>query len=320
MNLSEKIKKVVEKNNILLSGDYCENSADYVRKIRTCINSKVRSIVTYNITEDKELTQNGQKIRHLHDCVAELFKSLYESSESSWAYKEGCGILGCVSQHLNSKCFLKSDIRSYFESISFDVLSTFLKEDLSDLKDEESVEKLLTVVRACFYDDSLPIGFTSSPVISDYFLSKFDKKFSVFNDKVIYTRYADDFIISTRNTEDRELLESIKAAMEKDLMLEYNLSLNKKKTYFRELKQSGDSIHVLGVNIVNRGDKNSVTIGDKYIRKLSQEIQNNCTYDKNSFEWKSTVGKISFVKQCSKESFVKLEKLYFIKTGKKINF
>ncbi|MTS16795.1 hypothetical protein GMD58_15740 [Ruthenibacterium lactatiformans] len=81
---------------------------------------------------------------------------------------------------------------------------------------KEDFEIVSLMTQACFYQGRLPLGFTSSPVLSDLYLVNLDRKYQA--DKTItYTRYADDFVVSASGPEARSNLVSFRLRMEKDL-------------------------------------------------------------------------------------------------------
>lgn len=83
---------------------------------------------------------------------------------------------------------------------------------LSDCK--RYADKLRKIIEACFYEGRLPIGFITSPVLSDIYLTSVDMKYSKVK-AFTYTRYADDFIISSNK--DMKVLEDARTDLENEL-------------------------------------------------------------------------------------------------------
>lgn len=288
---------------------YISNPDDYVRTFTVQINGKKRHIITYKA--DKK----GAALRKYHELIATAMGLCYESTPNSFAYKKGTGVLSCIEQHLESNTFLKTDIHEFFESIQYDKLLDMVFENSTCRKRKHVITRAL---KTCFYDGHMPIGFITSPVLSDLYLHNLDKEF-LNREDVIYSRYADDFIVSGKGNMD--CLERVKGELEKSLE-QYGLSLNNKKTYFRTLRQPGDAIHVLGVNLVNDAPKpNRITISDSYIRETSKEICHflNEYQEMESEErdnmYASIKGKVQFVRYYSESSFSKLEKMVSVKYG-----
>ena len=291
---------------------YLENQEEYVRTFTVRINGKKRQIITYAADE------KGTALKHVHTYIATLIPLCYKSMPNSYAYKKGSSILQCVEKHLESDTFLKTDIHEFFESIQYEILLDVLFEDKTCAKNKSKLKLLLN---SCFYEGHMPIGFITSPVLSDLYLHKVDEQF-MGREGIIYTRYADDFIISGKDNIDD--LETIKSELTETLDSN-GLSLNSKKTYFRTLKQPGDAIHVLGVNIVNDSPRiNRITVSDRYIRDTSKDICNflderdNMTLEETCKELMSLVGRIEFIRYVSPSSYRKLEKMVSIKHGSSV--
>jgi len=288
---------------------YNEDPEKYVRSFTVQINGKKRNIITY--TPDR----NGAALRNIHSRFAFTISHCYQSMPDSFAYKKGSGILTCLSQHLQSDTFFKTDIHDYFNSIKFETLLSMFQEDKTCKRRMKKIEALLSL---CFYNDHMPIGFITSPVLSDLYLHKVDESFLGRHD-VIYTRYADDFIISGKNN--MSSLEQVKNELEESLS-EYGLSLNTKKTYYRTLRNPGDAIHVLGVNLVNNDpEQNRITVSDRYIRETSKDIcrflseyQNKAKEDSEK-ELESIIGRIEFIRHISPSSYGKLQRMVHVKHG-----
>ena len=113
----------------------------------------------------------------------------------------------------------------------------------------------------------LPLGFITSPILSNVYLKEFDgilygklKKLGLNN--IIYTRYADDMTISFRT--ERLIIEPIKEEIMEivsSLLSRYGLQLNWKKTRFYSLKKS-NHVKITGVNIIKLDNgKRKLTVG-----------------------------------------------------------
>ena len=287
---------------------YLETPEEYVRFFDVRINGKLRHLVTYQFNE------KGRSLRFLHTDFAQFLSTKYRRARSSYAYAKRKNILNCVNRHLKGEVFLKSDIKSYFDSITYENMMKRIEK----LKiNENDIDTVALMTKACFYQGRLPLGFCSSPVLSDLYLASFDYKYQK-NKMVTYTRYADDFILSASGQDARENLIACRIQMEKDLDL-LDLQLNRKKTYIRNLKYPGDAIHVLGLNIVRtESETNRVTISNQYIRKTCKDLCewiNRSEFENDDECFAKLYGKISFIKQCSDSSYKKLQKMIRIKSG-----
>lgn len=303
-----------------LTEDYINNPEKYVRNHILFINGKYRNIVTYKHDE------NGALLRAFHKSISEYFITKYSPSSHSFAYHKKRNILMCLNKHKDSSFFFKTDIHAFFDSISYDNTVKILKgkRKLIQSKEEnidkeelmKSFNKLLTV---CFYNNTLPIGFVSSPVISDIYLSSFDRYISKSTD-CVYTRYADDIIISTSSEKYRKEFEIIKKEIVSYLN-KLDLQLNYKKTYIRTLAQPGDAIHLLGLNVVkSEVGQNRITVSKRYLvetcKMFCDMIDNSSCFDSEEIEDKAIeiYGRISFIKQSSNDSFRKFIRMVMVKS------
>ena len=295
---------------------YLTDPEQLVFMFKTTVNGKVRQIITYRETTE------GQMLRHLHRLFALVFQRNYEPHSESYAYQKGKNIELCLKKHLRSDTFLKTDIHSYFDSVSYDLLiARILQSRLWPKSRKDDLEKILST---CFYNGHLPIGFVSSPILSDIFLKDLDERMSVMKG-IRYTRYADDIIVSSSGSDAKNKLEQILETLKTEIT-NHKLELNDQKTYIRHLKSEGDAIHLLGLNMVKTNAKrNRITVSQSFITETSKEIgyllQNKTNLESWELQQKftSAMGKVSFIRHASKDSAKKLKKLLEIKTGYKGN-
>ena len=124
--------------------------------------------------------------------------------------------------------------------------------------------------RACFYykDDLLPIGYPTSPIISNVVMHEFDTQIMALlsNEddygKSVYTRYADDLTFST---DMKGACKEIKTLVTTELrkMESPKLKLNPQKTKY--VSSSGGSAFITGLRICHDGH---ITIHRKYKDKI----------------------------------------------------
>lgn len=285
-------EKIVE--NYLLHPD------EYVREFTVTVNGRKKKITTYA----KGI--KGDQLLGIHAAIVKKLSARYEFASNSYAFQKGTGVKQCIEQHLNSTRFFKTDIHKYFDSITFENVSKKIKK--TKLLPKFHQDKLLA---ACFYKGTLPIGFISSPIISDVYLHDFDQCMLSHNG-LIYTRYADDLIFSVNADHPEINFGTIREEVE-ELIAKEHLELNYKKTYTRYLNQEGDAIHLLGVNLVRQeGKQNRITIGNKFIKDTSKAIAELLTMPAEEAQKRlyEVSGKISFIKYYSEESFAKLERMF----------
>ncbi len=285
-----------------VANGYLADPDKYTKVHIVPMNGKVRKLRAY--ADNKE----GKRLRELHESVARFVWDAFQTSKMSYAYKKGRSIVDCVGAHINGKIFLKTDIHAFFDSTK---LSTFLSMFFKSPKFVADKQKLTTIFSACFYDGTLPLGFASSPAISDFFLHEVDRRMSMVSG-IVYTRYADDFLLSAMNVGAQFVLENAFKVLRSEIE-KLGLELNERKTFYRPLKNVGDSIHFLGLNLVRTSYSfNRITVSNSYLKQTSIElasaIQNS---DQKAYE--AARGKIAFISMSSPDSMEKFERLVEIK-------
>lgn len=165
--------------------------------------------------------------------------------------------------------FLLLDIKDFFPHICHVQLTEKLYHELNLSKPNQiNRNECSQLVKLCSTGSrGLPLGFITSPILSNVYLKEFDgifygklKKLGLNN--IIYTRYADDMTISFRT--ERLIIEPIKEEIMEivsSLLSRYGLQLNWKKTRFYSLKKS-NHVKITGVNIIEMDNgKRKLTVG-----------------------------------------------------------
>lgn len=139
-----------------------------------------------------------------------------EINNSAVAYVNKKSYLDMFEPHRGNANFLRLDIKSFFHSIDRDILKKTFVAYVSDDTFYENGKSKQSLIDAFLnlislnvtneYDDKqllnksiLPIGFKSSPVISNIVFRKFDILIQELCSKsgISYTRYADDMLFSS---------------------------------------------------------------------------------------------------------------------------
>jgi RNA-directed DNA polymerase len=152
-------------------------------------------------------------------------------------YIKGRNIVDHVSPHRNSECVLKLDLKDFFPSISVrDVTAIFLSIGYS-VKIARTLAALVTK------DGVLPQGACTSPQLSNIYMKNFDEAITQYCDerKLIYTRYADDIVVSGGN----ELLNCVEDIRE--LFYSHGLTLNSAKS--RIYRRATDVRFITGLTL-----------------------------------------------------------------------
>lgn len=218
---------------------------------------KTRVIITYKKDQD------GIDLRNYHE---EILKKLTKENTSklSFAYKKGICTKDAVLPHNESNLFIKMDIKSFFESITYDA---FLNETKDYFVPFKGIEK-------CFYDNHLSLGFVTSPKISDIYMYGFDLKIEEYlkhNPTIKFSRYCDDILISTKS-DNFGTLHTFKSFIE-DSLNDMNLTINKQKVKEFDFEKQ-TSMSFLGLNLVPQDNGNSIiTISKPFIVKTLSLIE-----------------------------------------------
>lgn len=259
-------------------------------------NNKIRKIITY----DNDL------LRKEHQYIVKKVNLYFEPSIFSKGYIRNESIYTNAKAHLYNDFFIKTDIKNFFVSINHNVLKKKIYKELSHVMSPRDCELLLK--KCTISDKGLPLGLITSPILSNIYLKDFDialyKKLSKLDcNNIIYTRYADDMIISFGYClNPKKIYKKIVFIIE-ELLKEYYLVLNSQKTkfiYFNKSKQ----VKITGVNIVEKNGKRRLSVGRNNKRKLFYDAIN---YKKNQcnsiLEKKRLKGKLAFYLSIEKINF-----------------
>ncbi|MDW4511854.1 reverse transcriptase domain-containing protein [Priestia megaterium] len=247
-----------------------QNASFIIKYIKT--KKKLRKIVTYN-SENPEL-----KIKH--EKIAAFLNSNFTPSKFTKAYVKNKSIYHNAKPHMYNDIFISLDIKDFFGNINHKLLINALYYELNK-KDEDTINKLECgkIVSHCSISEKgIPLGFITSPILSNIYLKEFDnilygklKKLDLRN--VIYTRYADDLVISFKNffIEDAKFkndnIDYIISIVQK-LLSRFNLKLNPSKTRRISFEKS-NHVKITGVNITRDAcNQRKLSVG----RKLKNDL------------------------------------------------
>ena len=221
-------------------------------------------------------------------------------SEYAMGFVKKKSIVDNAKVHLNKNCVLNVDIKNFFTSIKRNkVFGLFYYYGYTNY-----VSYILS--RLCTYNDYLPQGAPTSPIISNIICFKLDKRLSGLARKfnASYTRYADDITFSSNYS----IFGMLK--MINKILGEEGFRINESKTRILYKHQRQE---VTGL-VVNK----KVHVNKKYINSLKQEIYYCKKYgvhshrervkDESSFYKEHIYGKVEFVKMVDKELGEKLFK------------
>lgn len=134
-------------------------------------------------------------IKDLQYKITEALNTSYDPKKCAHGYISGKGIVSNAQTHVSKRWILRADIEDFFPSINFGrVRGIFLAEPFNF---SPTVATLLAQI--CTFNNELPQGAPTSPVLSNLICRKLDRELSVLAKEkgCYYTRYADDLIFST---------------------------------------------------------------------------------------------------------------------------
>lgn len=224
-------------------------------------------------------------LRNLKTIFEEDFHALYHTSV--FAYVKNRCTVDAVKRHQknNSKWFGKLDLHDFFGSTTLDyVIKMFsmvfpFSEIVKFPNGEAELRKALDLA---FLNGGLPQGTPLSPLITNVMMIPVDYKLAnAFRDfdkqRFIYTRYADDFIISSKVDFDVHRVEKLVV----DTLHEFGapFTINESKTRYGS---SAGRNWNLGV-MLNKD--NEITVGHKKKRQFQSMLYNYITDKRKGISW-----------------------------------
>ena len=198
--------------------------------------------------------------RFINSCVFEY--SVFNKNVV-FSYRKGVTIRDAVEKHSTSKYFFQTDIKSFFSNITTKNIEKTLTEQLINIPVSDINNYLDLLVNYCVVDNHLPAGFSTSPILSNLCLYKFDNELENHAKmmQLQYTRYSDDIIVSSTNI---DALHNITGRIEILLKqhINNNIKLNQDKT--KTLKK-GQRIKLLGLVILPNG---MITVDKKHKKEI----------------------------------------------------
>lgn len=291
--------------DINIASLYIENQDFFVEQYKMIKNNKSRKIIKY------KNSYQGEALRKLHDKVAKKIMENYNFTNSSYAYRKGYSILDCVNMHKESCDFFIMDISKFFNSIHYGLLYRVLKNETK--RSFVSNREFQVLVKSLMYNNQVPLGYTTSPLVSDIYLHGFDinilEGIADIDTRIIYTRYADDIIFSSPNKFNEVTRSLIEKIVTKELEL-INLEINRDKVRVQSLENIGDHVKILGLNIVKHTNGNIITVGKKYINDtakmyleyLSGVKSNKITGEDKFYLERIISGRVAYIKQIEGET------------------
>ncbi|MEO6376460.1 MAG: retron St85 family RNA-directed DNA polymerase [Caulobacteraceae bacterium] len=217
----------------------------------------------------REISQPAREVKFVQRALIKVLIEKLPVHPAATAYRKGASIRQNVEPHAKNGPILKVDLKNFFPSIRSRDWVSYCEENHLDLDANEVYlsARLLFFKRKGARNLTLAIGAPSSPMLSNVLMYKFDEAIIAFfeNDKISYTRYADDLTFSAPRT--GYLNGVLKTVSQAIRHIKYpKLDINSKKTTYVTKKYSRN---VTGLTIANDG---RITIGRENKRKLSAAV------------------------------------------------
>lgn len=192
----------------------------------------------------------SQTLRDFHYFLNGFLLDYLPVNETvSFAYRKGTSLPNAVAPHRDGRAFYQTDLEKFFDSISASMVKAVLENAKTPIEDlPQHIDHIVDLITV---DGSLPIGFSTSPTLSNACLLRFDTKLALLCEERqwVYTRYADDIVISAQ---ERESLHDAPHVVRDCLASELGdtFRLNEKKS---KLTTIGRKVKVLGLVILPTG-------------------------------------------------------------------
>jgi RNA-directed DNA polymerase len=215
---------------------------------------------------NRTIYKASQKLRDFHFFLnGFLLDHLPVNEKVSFAYRKGAALHHAVEPHAKSRAFYRTDLEKFFDSITSHLINNTLKSAATPVTD--LLEYLDHIVKLMTVDGTLPIGFSTSPALSNACMLRFDTKLEAASAERqwVYTRYADDIMISAQR---RESLSNVVDVIEDCLNSElgHGFRLNQGKS---KLTTIGRKVKMLGLVIMPTG---LVTIDREVRSKIEYQL------------------------------------------------
>lgn len=211
------------------------------------------------------------KLKKIQKRLANLLNSVYEPKACVYGFVPKKDFIDNAKQHVGCRYILNVDLKDFFNQIHFGRVRGILKAEPYALSEEAAA----TIANLACFNQTLPQGAPSSPIITNMVCRPFDNQLMQFakKNKVKYTRYADDITFSSYRNKFPKGVGVIKDGNVQlgneleEIFKRNNFVINPNKI-FAFLKNEHQEVNGLTVN-------EFVNIKRKYLRLL-RAILHNC--------------------------------------------
>jgi hypothetical protein len=243
----------------------------------------------------RHIDEPEEELKELQKQIVTTMQSA-EINTTHWAYAyvpNRCAI-NMAEQHQSSNWVLKIDLKNFFPSINRQLLKTQLMKNyhIDKISEYLNIDNLITIA---LLNDQLPQGSPLSPYLSNLVMVEFDW---ILRNRLpknqIYTRYADDMIISSVTNMSKQAIVSV---VETILTEQYN---NQIKINYSKVKMQKNTrrLYIVGVKL---NKDNELTFGHEKKKKLKLDLYNLFkAYEQNTAckeEAQELLGLFTYMKQ-----------------------
>ncbi len=222
--------------------------ADFMRKVS--VDDLDRKEVKKGLKQ-LVLVSPSERLRAHHNFLKLFLVDFLPVHEAVFSYRKGVNARAAVEKHTAGRHFFVTDVESFFPSITRGLVRETIVAATERLPIADLQEHLEHMLDLMCVDGSLPVGFSTSPGLSNAALYAFD---GAFQDRcvglgVTFTRYADDIILSAA---ERSQVEASACLLEELLgsMFNNTLQLHRGKSKFLK---AGGKIKLLGMVLLPNG-------------------------------------------------------------------
>jgi len=267
------------------------------------------------LLKDRKIYRTSKKLKtYLRFIDKVILRHLAKNTDVVHSYIKEKSVLTAVKTHASNSAFFLTDIKSFFSNINEEDVKQVLIRDTNLIPISDFDDYISEIAKIMTWGGSIPVGFPTSPKLSNGFLYEFDNALhNVCKSRSLaYTRYSDDIIISGK---DKGLLVDLRDIVQ-DILRQYaseKLFLNAEKT---RITHFGNKVKILGLVITPDG---RVTVDSKYKRTIesllhfyiTDKVQYNDLLNK-TFESKehSLFGLLHYINSTDPAYLEKLQRKY----------
>lgn len=255
--------------------------------------SKNKRYISFQILKKngklREINSPDKLLKRIQNLINILLQIVFEphSHYCSNGFLLGKDIIRNAVPHINKRFVLNIDIENFFPSINFRRIKAVLEIEPFNLTNNR--EKIgFLIANLGTYNNFLPQGAPTSPILSNIVTQSLDRKVSKFclPTKIKYSRYADDLSFSSnREIFNNEFIISIEK-----ILIEENFKINSNKT---RVRSNMECQQVTGL-VVNK----KINVKREYLQKVRAMLNNwekgGINFAQEEFKKHQPINKINF--------------------------